>query len=260
MAHAGLKEEMQGRASGAIRTFCMYGETTGEIDEFGLPVRLNWAMHYRGDTEVVFGHTPMPEPGWLNNTLCIDTGCVFGGRLTALRYPELELVSVPAAQVYQEPARPLMAEPATGLNAQQAADELLDLADVSGKRILNTRLIPSVMLREENTAAALEVISRFAINPRWLIYLPPTMSPCETAAADGFLEHPREALDYYRNEGVGTVVCQEKHMGSRALLVGLPRCRDGPPALRRRDRRAWRGLDPLGAAVLQRAGNAGRCA
>ncbi len=263
VAHAGLKEEMQGRASGAIRTFCMYGETTGEIDEFGLPVRLNWAMQYRGDTKVVFGHTPMPEPGWLNNTLCIDTGCVFGGRLTALRYPELELVSVPAAQVYQEPARPLMAEPATGLNPQQAADELLDLADVSGKRILNTRLIPSVVLREENTAAALEVMSRFAIDPRWLIYLPPTMSPCETAAADGYLEHPREAFDHYRSEGVGTVVCQEKHMGSRALIVA---CRDADTARRRfgvetgergavwtRSGRPFFSEPPIRDAVLERA-------
>ena len=85
----------------------MYGETTGEVDAFGLPVRLNWAVEYRGDTRVVFGHTPMLEPAWLNNTLCIDTGCVFGGKLTALRYPELELVAVPAAQVYQEPARPM---------------------------------------------------------------------------------------------------------------------------------------------------------
>ncbi len=49
VAHAGLKEEMQGRASGAVREFCLYGETTGETDEFGLPVRHNWAADYRGD-------------------------------------------------------------------------------------------------------------------------------------------------------------------------------------------------------------------
>jgi protein phosphatase len=229
-AHAGIKEEMQGCASGAIRNFCLYGETTGEIDEFGLPVRLNWATAYRADTKVVFGRTPMPEPAWLNNTLCIDTGCVFGGRLTALRYPELELVSVPAAQVYQEPVRPLAVEPAGGLSARQEADDLLDLADVSGKRILTSRLIPSITIREENTAAALEMMSRFAIDPRWLIYLPPTMSPCETSTAEGYLEHPREAFEHYRREGLATVVCQEKHMGSRALLVV---CRDGDTARRR---------------------------
>ncbi len=69
---------------------------SGEIDEFGLPVRHNWAAEYRV-RRVVYGHTPVPEPEWLNRTINIDTGCVFGGRLTALRYPERELVSVPAA-------------------------------------------------------------------------------------------------------------------------------------------------------------------
>ena len=96
VAHAGLKEEMQGRGSAQVRDFALYGETTGETDEFGLPVRYNWAAEYRGQAMVVYGHTPVPEPEWLNNTINIDTGCVFGGRLTALRYPERELVSVPA--------------------------------------------------------------------------------------------------------------------------------------------------------------------
>lgn len=121
VAHAGIKEEMQNRASSAIRAFCMYGETTGETDEFGLPVRHNWAAEYRGDTRVVYGHTPVLETEWLNNTLCIDTGCVFGGKLTALRYPEMELVSEPARKIYCEPARPL-AMPAGLLTAQQERD------------------------------------------------------------------------------------------------------------------------------------------
>ncbi|AMB48391.1 polynucleotide kinase-phosphatase [Methylobacterium sp. AMS5] len=229
VAHAGIKEEMQGRASGTIRGFCLFGETTGETDVFGLPVRQNWAAEYRGSTKVVYGHTPVVEAAWLNNTLCIDTGCVFGGGLTALRYPEMEIVSVPAARVYSEPARPLASgAPAPGAISQQAElDDLLDLADVSGKRIITTRLQPSVTIREENTAAALEVMSRFAIDPKWLIYLPPTMSPSETSTEDGFLEHPREAFDFYRREGIREVVAQEKHMGSRALMVV---CRDADAA------------------------------
>ena len=107
VAHAGLKEEMQGRGSGAVRSFCLYGETTGETDEFGLPVRYNWAAEYRGRAKVVYGHTPVPSAQWLNNTIDIDTGCVFGGSLTALRYPEEELVSVPAHTMYCEPVKPL---------------------------------------------------------------------------------------------------------------------------------------------------------
>jgi len=220
VAHAGLKAEMQGRGSGAVRSFCMYGETTGEIDEFGLPVRYNWAKEYRGKAKVVYGHTPVPEAEWLNKTIDIDTGCVFGGKLTALRYPEEELISVKARQVYCEPARPIdFTENEHNLSSQQEYDDVLDIADVTGKRIVQTRLRNNITIREENSIAALEVMSRFAINPKWLIYLPPTMSPCATSELPDFLEHPVQALNYYKKRGVTKVVCEEKHMGSRAVLV-----------------------------------------
>src|SRR5918998_1137508 len=111
VAHAGLIEKYQGRASGRVRSFCLYGDTTGETDEYGLPVRLPWAEHYRGSAMVLYGHRPVPEAVWVNNTLCLDTGCVFGGRLTALRYPEREIVAVPAAEGYYQPARPFPANP-----------------------------------------------------------------------------------------------------------------------------------------------------
>ncbi len=216
-AHAGMKENMQGRASGRVRDFALFGETTGETDEFGLPIRYPWAVEYRGRAMVVYGHTPVVEPEWINNTIDIDTGCVFGGKLTALRYPEKELVSVAAHQVYCEPVRPLAPPVAT------RPDDLLDIGDVIGKRVVATRLRGNVTIREDNAAAALEVMSRFAVNPRWLIYLPPTMAPSETSGREGFLEYPSEAFDYFRSARVGSVVCQEKHMGSRAVVIV---CRD----------------------------------
>ncbi len=86
-AHAGLPEQMHGRASSAVRAFALYGETTGETDEFGLPVRYPWATNYRGAAMVVYGHTPVPEPEWINNTICVDTGCVFGGSLDRAALP-----------------------------------------------------------------------------------------------------------------------------------------------------------------------------
>jgi protein phosphatase len=223
VAHAGLREEMHGRGSGAVRQFAMYGETTGETDEYGLPVRYNWAGDYRGNAMVVYGHTPVPEAEWINNTICLDTGCVFGGKLTALRYPERELVSVPAHRMYYEPIRPLQPAKEQSLSAQQELDDLLDLEDVTGKRLIETRLHRTVTIREENAIAALEVISRFAANPKWLIYLPPTMSPSETSRQGNYLEYPSEAFEYYRRSGVDTIVCEEKHMGSRAVVVI---CRD----------------------------------
>ena len=222
VAHAGMKEEYQGRASARVRDFCLYGETTGETDEWGLPVRSNWAASYRGRATVVYGHTPVVEPAWLNRTINVDTGCVFGGKLTALRYPENELVSVPAARVYYEPAKPLV-DPdqpeGPSLSTPAREGNFLDIDDVLGKRIVATRLRGNITVREENAAAALEVMSRFALDPRWLVYLPPTISPCDTSKRPDLLEHPSEVLNYYRNNGVSRVICEEKHMGSRAIVV-----------------------------------------
>lgn len=225
VAHAGMKESMQGRSSRGVREFALYGETTGEVDELGLPIRHNWAAEYRGKALVVYGHTTIPEPEWLNRTINIDTGCVFGGRLTALRYPEKELVSVQAARAYRESPRPFLLEKeqASTLTAQQQHDDVLDIDDVVGKRIISTRLLPNIIIREENATAALEVMSRFAANPKWLIYLPPTMSPCETSKEPGLLEYPTEAFSYYRHENIAQVVCEQKHMGSRIVVIV---CRD----------------------------------
>jgi protein phosphatase len=231
VAHAGIKEEMIGRSSGAVREFCLFGETTGESDEYGLPVRYNWAADYGGSTTVVYGHTPVMQAEWLNNTICIDTGCVFGGSLTALRWPEKELVSIPAKRVYCEPVRPLSPNGAPDrLSLQQQNDDLLDIALVSGKRIVETSLARAITIGEGHAAAALEVMARYAVNPKWLIYLPPTMSPAATSKREGILEHPDEAFAYYRSEGVTEAVIQEKHMGSRALIVI---CRDGDAARER---------------------------
>jgi len=231
VAHAGMKEDMQGRGSRAIRSFALFGETTGETDEFGLLVRYNWAADYRGKASVVYGHTPIAEPQWLNRTVNIDTGCVFGGKLTALRYPEKEFVSVSAHKTYYEPAKPLVsAQPITALSQQHEQDDVLDIDDVIGKRIVETQLHGNLTVREENAIAALEVMSRFATNPKWLIYLPPTMSPSETTKHPGLLEHPAEAFAYYQKEHAVEVICEQKHMGSRAVVIV---CRDRDAALRR---------------------------
>jgi protein phosphatase len=220
VAHAGMREEMQGRASGVVRSFALYGETTGETDEFGLPVRYPWAEDYRGAAAVVYGHTPVPEPEWVNNTICIDTGCVFGGALTSLRYPERELVSVPAKRTYYEPVKPFMGPGEQAPMAEEGTrQDQLDIEDVAGKRGIETRLAGRLTIPEENAAAALEVMTRFAVDPRWLIYLPPTMAPTPTTSLPGLLEHPAEAFDEFRREGVPSVVCEEKHMGSRAVVI-----------------------------------------
>ncbi|WP_030991848.1 polynucleotide kinase-phosphatase [Streptomyces sp. NRRL S-1813] len=238
VCHAGLPEKYHGRTSGRVRSFALYGDTTGETDEFGLPVRYPWAEDYRGRAAVVYGHTPTPRAGWLNNTLCLDTGCVFGGAMTALRWPEREMVDVPAERVWYEPTKPLATEAPGGADGRP-----LDLNDVAGRRSVETRYMGRLAVKEENAAAALEVMSRFAIDPRLLPYLPPTMAPCATSAEEGYLEHPAEAFAGYRADGVREVVCEEKHMGSRAVVLV---CRDEAVAEELSPRPEGRGGIPAG--------------
>lgn len=224
ISHAGMKQEYIGRSSARIRDFCLYGETTGETDTYGLPVRVDWAADYRGRATIVYGHVEGKDIRVQNNTYCIDTGCVFGGKLTAMRYPEREFVSVDALRQYYEPVKPLDEKTDEGM------DDMLMASDYTKKMHIVTDLMPSIDIHEQNQAAALEVMSRYAADPHWLIYLPPTMSPCETSKLDGFLEHPLEAFGYYRSHGIRNVVCEKKHMGSRAVIV---LCKDAASASER---------------------------
>jgi protein phosphatase len=166
-----------------VRAFCLYGDTTGETDEFGLPVRLNWAGEYRGKALVVYGHVPSRAPRFLNNTVCIDTGCVFGGSLSAYRYPEAEVVSAAAAREYYAPVKPLDYDSDTASPGSAASpsfpgvENLPAIEDVLGRLSVETRLHHNIIIDEESSAAALEIMSRFSADPRWLIYLPPPIAP-----------------------------------------------------------------------------------
>lgn len=212
VAHAGLPEKYQGRSSGRVRSFALYGDVDGSRDDLGLPVRRDWAADYRGQAYVVYGHTPVAVPRWVNRTIDIDTGCAFGGRLTALRYPEMKLVSVPAHAQYAVPARPLAEE-------TPAEESALDLAQFLETGRIATRTHGGILLKSGERAAAVETFSRYGVDPRWCLYLPPTMSPVETSRLEGYLEHPQEAFAYYAGQGITQVICEEKHMGSRALLL-----------------------------------------
>lgn len=224
VAHAGIKEKYFGRSSGRVRNFCLYGDTTGETDEFGLPVRLNWAEEYRGKAKIIYGHVPFIDVQSKNNTFCIDTGCVFGGKLTAYRYPEGEIVQVQAKKTYYEPAKPLEIK-------GNAPVDMLNIKDVQGKRNILTRFGKRpITIQEDTSIPALEIMSRFAADPHWLIYLPPTMSPCETSKHPEYLEYPLEAFKYFKKNNVTTVVCEQKHMGSRAVIIV---CRDEEAAKKR---------------------------
>jgi protein phosphatase len=247
VSHAGLIERYHGRTSGRVREFCLYGQTTGETDEYGLPVRYPWAEEYRGRAMVLYGHTPVPAAEWLNNTMCLDTGCVFGGKLTALNYPERTVVSVAAAGMHYAPAKPFPGVVST------RDPGVLDIGDVLRSRVIETAYLSRIGVREGHAAAALEVMSRFALDPRVLLYLPPTMAPVATSADGDVLEHPSSAFSAYAADGVCSVVCEEKHMGSRAVL-SMHRSGQGGAVWTRTGRSFF--APDLTAALLARARDA----
>jgi protein phosphatase len=102
IAHAGIREDYIGKNNKRVKTFVLYGDITGEMNEDGTPVRRDWAQEYKGDAWIIYGHTPVLKPRMINNTVNIDTGAVFGGKLTAFRYPEMKLMSVPSTMPFVE--------------------------------------------------------------------------------------------------------------------------------------------------------------
>lgn len=221
VAHAGLREDMVLGASPEMREFAVFGPKSPPGPD-GKSERVDWADSYRGRTKIVYGHTVVDEAVWHNRTICLDTGAVFGGALTALRWPEDVIVSLPAAKAYAQLDRPAFSRK----NKRDPA--VIGLKDVSGKKHVETAT-GRVTVEADHMSGALEHMSRFAIDPRWLVYIPPTMSPVESSSGE-FLEHPDQAFDYYRKQGVTELVVETKHMGSRALALV---CRDPEVAARR---------------------------
>jgi len=221
VAHAGLEEIHHGSDSSAAREAAIHGAYTGEFDDRAMPVRDDWASRYRGQAVVVQGHTPVAEPEWFNNTICIDTGCVFGDRLTALRWPEREIVSVPATGAWGRSARGAL-----------PPRRLADRPSSRPPPALPTALQAVATLRR-SAAAALAGFPHPATGESpdpWVIHLPPTMSSCDPTRHGEGLEHPLGAFSHYAAEGLRLVVCEEKVTGVRAVVVA---CRDAGAATRR---------------------------
>ncbi len=228
VAHAGIKAPMHGRSSAEIHSFCLYGETTGESDEFGLPVRQNWAGDYGGKALVVYGHTPIPEPLWQNNTVNIDTGCVFGGELTALRYPERTTVAVAARQIWSEPMRPM--HWTKDKKSSEWADHSIDTNWTSPKMLVSTSDGYNLNLDDGSYWTLATQMAVGSVHLRWLIYAPPSMSPPTTSSLPGLLEHPAQALDYYRKKGLSLLAARPLVGGTKVVIV---LCRDAAAAGRR---------------------------
>ncbi len=245
VSHAGSKRSHHGRESKRILDFALYGDTTGKTDSHGLPERLNWALDYQGATLVVHGHTPVAEPKWVNESVNIDTGCVYGGYLTALRYPEREIISEPAQQEYSVSSRPLPLNaslrdrvdsklgsswksnslnpsavsvskndnPSKSLNFlkhnNRSAEEKHSWSDFQNLKVVETHTRGDVILREDEVKSTVNFLESTQCWPWRIPFLAPGISsadPCQDLNSAG-LENPETAFSYYRNNRVQEVLC-----------------------------------------------------
>lgn len=211
-AHAGIKDEFIGKESDAISDFCRYGDTGG-IDANGKLIRNDWTVSHANRLLIVWGHDPKPKPLLINNTINIDQGVVFGGELTAYRFPERDFVSVKVQQDYSGDAEnPLKEWERNRLNPPNIGKFL------HGYSVL-TEEMGEVKIPQEVVKPAIDAVSLFTVPIEQLVYILPTMSPTpKPSPLDGYLEHPKEAIEYFRSNGIQTMIAEKKHMGSRAIL------------------------------------------
>ena len=246
VCHAGLPEKYHGRTSGRVRSHALYGDTTGETDEFGLPVRYPWAEDYRGRAAVVYGHTPVPErrlaqqhhlPGHRRRLRRQDDRAALAGARAGRRTGRAGLVR--AGEAAGAPRRP------GGRDGRP-----LDLADVHGPPGRGDPAHgPDRGARGERGGGA-GGHEPLRGRPAAAAYLPPTMAPTrDLAARRATWSTRRRRSPQYRADGVAQVVCEEKHMGSRAVALV---CRDAGARRRERVRRARRA--PTGSALHTRTG------
>lgn len=210
--HAGIKDYYIGKQSPRISDFCRYGDTDG-LDENGKPLRKDWTLNHKSSELILWGHDPKPQPLQINHTLNIDQGVVFGGRLTAIRYPEMDLVSVKAKQDYANvPDNPLREWESKRL-APPNIRKFIDGFAVS------TEQNRHIAIAADGVKSALDDLSHFTVPIEEIPYIPPTMSPTpKPSRLVGYLEHPLEAFEYYQANGINKMVVEKKHMGSRGIL------------------------------------------
>ncbi|WP_214842457.1 polynucleotide kinase-phosphatase [Exiguobacterium sp. s150] len=211
--HAGIRDEFIGKTSRDISDFCRYGDNEG-FDEAGKPIRKDWTVQHKSKTLIIWGHDPRPRPLRLNHTINIDQGVVFGGRLTAFRYPEQTIVQVEAKQDYaQVDDNPLVTLEAKRLDPP-------NIGKLMNGYTVDTEAFGEIRVSKETALPSIDLVSHHTVPLEELVYIPPTMSPTpKPSEEEDYLEHPNEAIAYYREHGITRLIAEKKHMGSRAILL-----------------------------------------
>ena len=226
VAHAGLKEAYHGRASGRVQKLCAvrrFHRRDGRVRTAGqismgerLPRKGDGALRPHTDSGTGMGQQHA-VPGHRLRVRRIADGAAVPGEGDSSRCRPSRSGTSRSSPSWR------LTMPTSAVDVAARDPQELTIDDVLGRRVIDTAHHGRITIREDSAAGALEVMSRFALHPRWLPYLPPTMAPVATATDGDLLERPAEAFAAYRAAGVTSVICEEKHMGSRAVVVI---CRD----------------------------------
>jgi polynucleotide kinase-phosphatase len=212
VTHAGIKDDMIGKFSREIRDFCRFGPTDG-LEDSGKPKRLDWTKEHKNGQLIIWGHEPHPNVTLENDTINVDTGGFCGHYLSMLRYPEMDILQEKNdISFVEDENNPILKQKKKRFEFPNLSRLLygFDLQTSFGTFRAGAKNVQSVIESVSTRMAPFEEV----------FYVPPTMSPTpKTSSLDDFLEHPQEAFDYYKNQGITRLVCEKKHMGSRAYIT-----------------------------------------
>jgi len=218
VAHGGIKANMQGRESADIESFNLYAESGGPSNHWGMEIKPTWALEYEGNATVVHGHLPVKTATWTKQVLNLDTGCVYGGHLSAFRYPEREIVTVKADQEYATFVD--TSPPEDGLaNPEIRPHQSVDFARITGRNLVSTSAQYYISIKDDIAPTVLDHLVQNGTHPGQLVYLPPLLSPTKSSSIPGYLEHPREAFNYYAKKGLSEVIVEEMQGGAKTTIL-----------------------------------------
>jgi predicted kinase len=156
----------------------------------------------RNDPYHIFGHVAVNNDAIVGNNIFLDTGCVYGNKLTGIwinaEYDKVRLKFKSVQSSYP----------------RDSSSSIINIDDLEIKK---DNEIKFESLEFEDKIDILE----FAKNK--INFISGTMSPCSANRTEKTLEDMREAFSYYRDNGVGNVILQKKYMGSRANMYLFPK-------------------------------------
>lgn len=212
VTHAGIKDHYISKQSKVISDFCRYGDIQ-QTDRLSKPIRGDWFINHKTSELIIWGHDVKVQPFKANRTINIDQGVVFGGELTALQFPELKFKSIKAFNNYVG----MKENPI--LEAKEKRFNPPNVAQFIDGFTVHTLNDDQITIAKENVLAAMDTFSHTTLPLEQIVYIPPTMSPTpQTSSLDDYLEHPTEAFNYYKKNGVKKMIAEKKHMGSRAVI------------------------------------------